>query len=87
MRERIEDLGRLQERLNQILEMDVFDDRFLSKHNEEEWYPSSQEKWKEDREELIEFLENKLDDCRRKFLCIQERLYECYSIAKGEEEE
>lgn len=86
MRERVEDLGRLQEKLNKILEMDIFDDhRFLSKHNEKEWCPSYQEKWKENREGLIEFLEDKLDDCRRKFFCIQDRLYECYEIAKGDD--
>ena len=85
MRERIEDLGRLQEKIDQILKMDIFDDHFLSKHNEEEWCPSAN--WKEDHEKLIEHLEDKLDDCRRKFLCIQDQLWDCYAIAKGDDEE
>lgn len=66
--------------------MDVFDSNFLSKHNTE-WFLSEQEKWKENREGLIEVLEDKLDDCRRKLLCIQETLWDCYAIAKGDDEE
>jgi len=84
-KERIEDLGRLREKLDQLLEMDIFDNHFLSKHNDREWYPSAE--WKDSQEKLIEHLEDKLDDCRRKFLCIEERLWECFSIAKGDDEE
>lgn len=87
MRERIEDLGRLREKINQILDLDVLDDHFLSKHNETEWYPSALEKWKEDREGLIQHLEEKLDDCRRSFLHIQDKLWDCFAIAKGDSDE
>ena len=86
-KERIEDLGRLREKLDNILKMEIFEHHFLSKHNETEWYPSSDAKWKEDREGLIELLEDKLDDCRRNFLRIQDDLQECFWIAKGDDED
>lgn len=86
-KERLEDLGRLRERLDGILKMDIFDHHLLSKHNEAEWYPSGDAKWKEDHDGLIELLEDKLDDCRRKFLQIQDELQECFWIAKGDEDE
>lgn len=87
MKERVEDLGRLREKLDQILKMDVFDSHFLSKHNAEKWFPSELDKWKNDREQLVEYLEDRLDECRRNFQWVQEQLWDCYSIAKGDDDD
>jgi len=85
-RQRVEDLGRIYEKVDDLLDTDVFQDHFLSKHNEEQWYPSGHEKWKEKREELIEFLEERLDDSRRQFMGIQEKLWEIHELARGDSE-
>jgi len=85
-KQRIEDLGRIYEKVDDLLDMDVFEDHFLSKHNEEEWYPSGHDKWKDKREELIEFLEERLDDSRRQFMGIQEKLWEIHELARGDSE-
>lgn len=74
--DRLEDLGRLREKLFAMLDMDIFNEtRFLSKYNEVYWCPSN-----------LEESEEKLDECRRKFIVIQEQLNECYSIACGDDE-
>lgn len=67
---RIKDIGRIDEKLKVILDMECFDN--LSKHNE--YF---------DSEHVIEF--EKLDTLRRNLICIQELLYEIWEIVQFEE--
>ena len=85
-RERLEDLGYLCRMLNEIVEMDVFDN--ISKHDSY-WCDVSptdlETKYgKVTREEV---LVDRLDECRMRFALIYDRISECLDIAKGDDEE
>jgi hypothetical protein len=88
LKERVEEtLGAFVKNWTEFLKRMSLTSNFLSKHNEEKWYPSGLDKWKNDREPLIEYLEDRLDECRRSFMCLQEKLWDCHSIARGDDEE
>ena len=71
MRERVEDLGRLREKLNQILDSEVFE--HASKHDEAF---------------VQRFMDqDELESLRLQLQFVKERLFDCYAIAKGDEDE
>lgn len=67
---RLEDLGRIRELLNLLLEEDFMNDDFFTKHNTY---------W--DSEHEVEA--DKLDDCRMKFRRIHDQLWDIFGIAAG----
>ena len=69
---KIQDMGRVQERIKSILDDDIFDT--LSKHNP---YWDSE----------YELEADKLGDLRRKFSCFQDNLWDIMGILRKEEEE
>ena len=71
MRERVEDLGRIREKLAVILESEIFESARL--HDE-----AFLERFKDD---------DQLDELRMQLRFVSEKLLDCYSIARGDEEE
>lgn len=71
MKERVEDLGRLREKLDHILDSELFES--ASMHDE-----AFMERFKD---------EEQLDELRRQLRWVSEKLWDCYAIAKGDEED
>jgi len=71
MKERVEDLGRLREKLNQILDSEVFEHARMH-----------------DEAFVQRFVDqDELESLRLQLLFVKERLFDCYAIAKGDDEE
>lgn len=68
---RIKDMGRAQQRLKSVLDDEIFDT--LSKHNEY---------W----DSIDPDASDKLDDLRRKFVCMQDNLWDVWAILHSNEE-
>lgn len=88
-RERLEDLGRILERLTQIMDMDVFEN--LSKHDPywDTVDPKdliSKHSYDDDILTVESVLTDRLDDCRMKFSMIHDAICECWTIARGDDE-
>lgn len=85
-RERLEDLGRLYERLNHIMDMEIFE--ITSKHDP--YWSEVRPKDLESKYGLLTVeavLADRLNDCRMKFAWIHDQISECWSIARGDDEE
>lgn len=85
-RERLEDLGRVFEKLNIVMDMDIFE--ITCKHDpywgevdpkdlETKYGPATVE----------EVLAERLDDCRMKFAMIHDAISECWVVARGDDDE
>jgi hypothetical protein len=71
MKERVEDLGRIREKLAVILESEIFESARL--HDE-----AFLERFKDD---------DQLDSLRMQLRCMTDNLWDCYAIARGDDEE
>ena len=71
MKERVEDLGRIREKLGRILDSEIFESADM--HDE-----AFMEKFKD---------EEQLDSLRRQLRCLVHELWDCYAIANGDDDE
>lgn len=71
MKERVEDLGRIREILGRILDSEIFESTDM-------YDEAFMEKFKD---------EEQLDSLRRQLRYLSEELWDCYAIAKGDDEE
>jgi hypothetical protein len=71
MKERVEDVGRLREKLDRILDSELFESASM---NDEAFI----EKFKDEEE---------LDTLRLQLQFLKDNLWDCYEIAKGDDEE
>jgi hypothetical protein len=71
MKERVEDLGRLREKLDHLIDSEIFES--INMHDE-----AFIEKFKD---------EDQLDTLRLQLKFVEEQLHDCYVIARGDEEE
>lgn len=71
MKQRVEDLGRIREKLSVILESEIFDSARM--HDE-----AFLERFKD---------EDQLDSLRMQLKCLSDNLWDCFAIARGDEEE
>lgn len=87
-RERLEDLGLLFVKLDTIMNEEIFER--LSKHDPW-WYEVNEKdlKCKYSGEKLTkeQVLTERLNECRRILYFIHDRISECWSIARGSDEE
>lgn len=85
-KERLEDLGRLRERLEVLMDLDIFDN--TSKHDPYwgEVNPKDLES-KYGTLTVEAVLGDRLDSCRMQFSMIHDLISECWNVARGEDEE
>jgi hypothetical protein len=71
MKERVEDLGRIREKLAVILESEIFD---IARMHDEAFL----ERFKD---------EEQLDELRMQLSCLTDNLWDCFAIARGDDED